>query len=85
MALRSPGTNAAKPPFSVDANLLHTSSEGKALEDPNAEAPEFVYQRTVSPEEAPDKATIIEIGFKRGDPRLYQWQTPQPGSAADPA
>jgi len=54
-------------PFSVDANLLHTSSEGKALEDPNVEAPEFVYQRTVSPEAAPDKATIIEVGFERGD------------------
>lgn len=54
-------------PFSVDANLLHTSSEGKVLEDPNDEAPAYVYQRTVSPEDAPDKATIIEIGFERGD------------------
>ena len=54
-------------PFSVDANLLHTSSEGKALEDPYQEAPEFVYQRTVSPEAAPDKATYIEVGFERGD------------------
>ncbi|MBL4852870.1 MAG: argininosuccinate synthase, partial [Robiginitomaculum sp.] len=54
-------------PFSVDANLLHTSSEGKALEDPAVEAPEFVYQRTVSPEAAPDKATYIEVGFERGD------------------
>ena len=54
-------------PFSVDANLLHTSSEGKVLEDPNEEAPDYVYQRTVSPEEAPDKATIIEVGFERGD------------------
>ena len=54
-------------PFSVDANLLHTSSEGKALEDPSEEAPEFVYQRTVSPEDAPDKATYIEVGFERGD------------------
>ncbi|KAB7742264.1 argininosuccinate synthase [Parvibaculum sedimenti] len=54
-------------PFSVDANLLHTSSEGKALEDPSQEAPEFVYQRTVSPEEAPDKATYIEVGFEKGD------------------
>jgi len=54
-------------PFSVDANLLHTSSEGKALEDPYKEAPEFVYQRTVSPEEAPDKATYIEVGFEQGD------------------
>ena len=54
-------------PFSVDANLLHTSSEGKALEDPSVEAPEFVYQRTVSPENAPDTPTYIEIGFERGD------------------
>ena len=54
-------------PFSVDANLLHTSSEGKALEDPAEEAPEFVYQRTVSPENAPDKPTYIEVGFERGD------------------
>ena len=54
-------------PFSVDANLLHTSSEGKVLEDPNEDAPKYVYQRTVSPEDAPDKATIIEVGFERGD------------------
>lgn len=54
-------------PFSVDANLLHSSSEGKVLEDPAVEAPEFVHQRTISPEDAPDKATIIEIGFERGD------------------
>ena len=54
-------------PFSVDANLLHTSSEGKVLEDPYQEAPEFIYQRTVSPEDAPDKATFIEVGFERGD------------------
>ena len=55
-------------PFSIDANLLHSSSEGKVLEDPSAEAPEYVHQRTVSPEEAPDRATVIEIGFERGDP-----------------
>jgi len=55
-------------PFSVDANLLHSSSEGKVLEDPSAEAPEYVHQRTLSPEDAPDEATIIEIGFERGDP-----------------
>lgn len=54
-------------PYSVDANLLHTSSEGKVLEDPWIEAPEYVYQRTVSPEKAPDKATIIEVEFKKGD------------------
>jgi len=54
-------------PFSVDANLLHSSSEGKALEDPWQEPEEFVYQRTISPEAAPDKATYIEIGFEKGD------------------
>ena len=54
-------------PFSVDANLLHTSSEGKLLEDPAVEAPDYVYQRTVSPEEAPDQPEIVEIGFEKGD------------------
>ena len=54
-------------PFSVDANLLHASSEGKVLEDPAKEAPPVVYQRTVSPMEAPDKATELRIGFARGD------------------
>jgi len=54
-------------PFSVDANLLHTSSEGKVLEDPAEEAPDYVYQRTVSPEDAPDRATYVEIGFEKGD------------------
>jgi argininosuccinate synthase len=54
-------------PFSVDANLLHTSSEGKALEDPAAEAPDHVYQRTEHPETAPDSAQYVEIGFERGD------------------
>ena len=54
-------------PFSVDANLLHTSSEGKVLEDPADEAPDFIYQRTVSPEDAPDAPTYITIGFERGD------------------
>jgi argininosuccinate synthase len=55
-------------PFSTDANLLHTSSEGKLLEDPAVEAPDYVYQRTVSPEDAPNQPEIIEIGFERGDP-----------------
>ncbi|MGB0920194.1 MAG: argininosuccinate synthase [Alphaproteobacteria bacterium] len=54
-------------PFSCDSNLLHISSEGKLLEDPAIAAPEFVHQRTLSPEEAPDKPTIVEIGFKKGD------------------
>ncbi|MDI1280270.1 argininosuccinate synthase [Brevundimonas sp.] len=55
-------------PFSVDANLLHSSSEGKVLEDPAVEAPEFVHQRTISPEDAPDRATVITIAFEKGDP-----------------
>jgi argininosuccinate synthase len=54
-------------PFSVDANLLHSSSEGKVLEDPAEEPPPYVFQRTLSPEEAPDEATIVEIGFEKGD------------------
>jgi argininosuccinate synthase len=54
-------------PFSVDANLLHSSSEGKILEDPWEEADEMVYQRTISPEDAPDKATYVEIDFEKGD------------------
>ena len=54
-------------PFSVDANLLHSSSEGKVLEDPAVEPPTYVYQRTISPMEAPDVVTEIQIGFERGD------------------
>ncbi|WP_347832398.1 argininosuccinate synthase [uncultured Planktomarina sp.] len=54
-------------PFSVDANLLHTSSEGKVLEDPAMEAPEYVYQRTANPEDAPDTPEYVEIGFEAGD------------------
>ncbi|MBY0560732.1 argininosuccinate synthase [Hyphomicrobium sp.] len=55
-------------PFSVDANLLHSSSEGKVLEDPATKPPEMVYQRTISPMTAPDKVTTIKIGFEKGDP-----------------
>jgi argininosuccinate synthase len=55
-------------PFSVDANLLHTSSEGKVLEDPAIEAPDYVYQRTVAPEDAPNTPEHIEIGYAKGDP-----------------
>ncbi|MGL4324628.1 MAG: argininosuccinate synthase [Beijerinckiaceae bacterium] len=54
-------------PFSTDANLLHTSSEGKVLEDPAVEVPDYVYSRTVSPEEAPDTPTVVEIDFEKGD------------------
>jgi argininosuccinate synthase len=59
--------NRGEAPLSVDANLLHTSSEGKVLEDPAVDAPEYVYQRTVSPEDAPNEAEYIEIGFEKGD------------------
>jgi argininosuccinate synthase len=67
-------------PFSVDANLLHSSSEGKVLEDPWIEPEEMVYQRTISPEAAPDKATVIEIGFKKGDPVSIDGEMLSPAS-----
>lgn len=57
-----------EPPFSMDANLLHSSSEGKVLEDPAIEAPAYVYCRTIDPREAPDRAEEIEIEFEKGDP-----------------
>ncbi len=62
-----PKDKRGEAPFSVDANLLHTSSEGKVLEDPAEPAPDYVYQRTVDPEDAPDEPEVIEIGFDRGD------------------
>ena len=62
-----PKDKRGEAPFSVDANLLHASSEGKVLEDPAEEAPSYVYQRTVDPEAAPDKPEYVEIGFERGD------------------
>jgi argininosuccinate synthase len=67
-------------PFSVDANLLHSSSEGKALEDPWHEPEEFVYQRTISPEAAPDKATYVEIGFEKGDAVSIDGETLSPAT-----
>ena len=62
-----PKDKRGEAPFSVDANLLHISAEGKVLEDPAEEAPEYVYSRSVSPEEAPDTPTYVEIGFEKGD------------------
>jgi argininosuccinate synthase len=56
------------PPFSIDDNLFHTSTEGKILENPKNSAPEFIYQKTISPEKAPNKQTFISINFKNGDP-----------------
>ena len=67
-------------PFSVDANLLHSSSEGKVLEDPAKEAPEFVYQRTIAPEDAPDKPTVFTMDFERGDPVAIDGQTLSPAA-----
>jgi argininosuccinate synthase len=55
-------------PFSVDANLLHCSSEGKVLEDPAVEVPDYVFSRTVDPEKAPDEPTVITVDFEKGDP-----------------
>ena len=62
-----PSDKRGEAPFSVDANILHSSSEGKVLEDPWQEPPEYVFQRSVSPQQAPDRATEIEIGFEKGD------------------
>ncbi len=70
-------------PFSVDANLLHSSSEGKVLEDPAKEAPPVVYQRTISPMEAPDKATEVRIGFEKGDAGQHRRQDAVARRAAD--
>ncbi len=67
-------------PYSVDANLLHTSSEGKVLEDPSQPAPEYVYQRTICPENAPDKPEIIEIEFKNGDAIAIDGQKMSPAT-----
>ena len=63
-----PKDKRGEAPFSVDANLLHSSSEGKVLEDPWTEPPPYVYQRTVAPEEAPDRPVYVEIAFRKGDP-----------------
>ena len=67
-------------PFSVDANLLHSSSEGKILEDPAQEADEIVYQRTIRPEDAPDQATVISMDFVNGDPVAIDGVTLSPAS-----
>ena len=63
-----PKDKKGAPPFSVDDNLFHTSTEGKALENPKNFAPEFIFQRTISPEKAPNKPSFITIDFKNGDP-----------------
>ena len=67
-------------PFSTDANLLHTSSEGKVLEDPWNETPDYVYSRTINPEDAPDKPTYIEIDFVKGDAVAVDGQAMSPAT-----
>src|SRR5215212_4353764 len=67
-------------PFSVDANLLHASSEGKVLEDPGSEVPDYVFSRTLSPEEAPDTPTVLTIDFVQGDPVAIDGQTLSPAA-----
>jgi len=66
--IQIPKDKKGAPPFSVDDNLFHTSTEGKILEDPKKSPPEYIFQRTTSPEKAPDKPSYITIGFKNGDP-----------------
>ncbi|MDD7969675.1 argininosuccinate synthase [Roseinatronobacter alkalisoli] len=67
-------------PFSVDANLLHTSSEGKVLENPADDAPDYVYQRTVNPEDAPDTPEFIEISFEKGDATAINGESMSPAT-----
>jgi len=66
--IQIPKDKKGAPPFSVDDNLFHTSTEGKILEDPKKSAPEYIFQRTVSPEKAPNKPSYVTIEFKNGDP-----------------
>src|SRR5215217_8602585 len=61
-----PKDKRGEAPFSTDANILHTSSEGKVLEDPSLEVPDYVYSRTLDPEEAPDKPTTVTVDFEKG-------------------
>ena len=63
-----PKDKKGAPPFSVDDNLFHTSTEGKVLENPKNEAPEFIFQRTISPEKAPKKPSFVTINFRKSDP-----------------
>jgi len=75
-----PKDKKGAPPFSVDDNLYHTSTEGKILENPKKQAPEFIYQRTTSPEKAPNKASYVTIGFKNGDPITVNGKKLSPGN-----
>jgi len=74
-----PKDKKGSPPFSVDDNLFHTSTEGKLLENPKNSAPEFIFQRTTSPEKAPNKASYLTIGFKNSDPITVNGKKLSPG------
>ena len=75
-----PKDKKGAPPFSVDDNLFHTSTEGKVLENPKNQAPEFIFQRTTSPEKAPNKASYLTIGFKNSDPVTINGKKLSPGN-----
>ena len=75
-----PKDKKGAPPFSVDDNLYHTSTEGKVLENPKNQAPEFIFQRTTSPEKAPNNVSYITIGFKNGDPTTVNGKKLSPSS-----
>ena len=75
-----PKDKKGAPPFSIDDNLFHTSTEGKVLENPKNQAPEFIFQRTISPEKAPNKACYVTIGFKNGDPITINGKKLSPGN-----
>jgi len=75
-----PRDKKGAPPFSVDDNLYHTSTEGKILENPKNAAPEFIFQRTISPEKAPNKSSYVTIGFKNGDPNTINGKKLSPGN-----
>jgi len=75
-----PKDKKGAPPFSVDDNLYHTSTEGKVLENPKKTAPEFIFQRTISPEKSPNKASYVTIGFKNGDPITVNGKKLSPGN-----
>ena len=70
-------------PFSVDDNIFHTSTEGKMLEDPNKNPPEYLFRRTINPEKSPNKPTIVKIGFKNGDPIALNKKKYAPGKLLD--
>jgi argininosuccinate synthase len=78
-----PKDKRGAPPFSIDDNIFHTSTEGKVLEDPKNSAPEFIFQRTISPEKAPNKKTKVKITFKNSDPIAVNGKRLRPDKLLD--